>query len=52
MLLLIEFVIAQEAYKRDKTMIHKLKKLFQLLSDHGGISAPAYTCESALLMGC
>lgn len=50
MILLIEYLIAQEVYQREQTMIKKFKKLLFLLEQQH-LSTPSYTCESALLMG-
>jgi hypothetical protein len=50
MILLIEFLIAQEIYKQEKSMISRIKKLLNWLDKQSQLSAPSYTCESALLM--
>lgn len=51
MILLIEFLIAQEVHKQEKTMINRLKKILNWIEQQAIVSAPSYTCESALLIG-
>lgn len=54
MLMLIQLLVIAQIHqsKQDQeTMLNLIKKAFHWLESQSNLSAPTYTCESALLMG-